>query len=50
MTRLLYLIVLLSLVSECTAVRLGEQTPLATVKRWKSVPAFAKRSMLGVFT
>ncbi len=32
-----------------TAVRLGEHTPLATVNRWKSVPSFASRSMLGVF-
>jgi hypothetical protein len=33
-----------------TAVRLGEHTPLATVKRWKSVPSFARRSRFGVFT
>ena len=33
-----------------TAVRLGEQTPLATVNRWKSVPSAASQSMFGVFT
>ena len=27
-----------------------EQTPLATVKRWKSVPSSANRSMFGVLT
>ena len=33
-----------------TAVLLGEHTPLATVKRWKSVPSRASRSLFGVFT
>ena len=30
--------------------RLGEHTPLVTVKRWKSVPSRDRRSMFGVCT